>query len=117
MCKLDDTALGASIGDIADLQARLAEYVPQHVQYACVHWAAHLREACRPGEHPGGQGCFCGNLVELLRRLISGKMLRWLETLALMGRVDRALDDLTDVRNWLPSDVRTLSAFLRKTRC
>ena len=117
MCKLDDSALGASIGDIPDLQDRLAEHVPQHVQYACVHWAAHLREACRPGEHPGGQGCFCGNLVDLLRRLISGKMLRWLEALALMGRVDRALDDLTEARNWLPSDVRTLSAFLRQTRC
>ncbi|PIL29477.1 hypothetical protein GSI_08419 [Ganoderma sinense ZZ0214-1] len=107
MCKLDDAALVASVGDVADLQDRLAEHVPQHVQYACVHWAAHLREACRPGEHPAGKGCFCGNLVELLRSVVSPeKMLRWMETLAFMGRVDGALDALAEARNWLPADAR-----------
>ncbi len=108
MCQLDDSSLKASIGGIPDLQDRLALHVPQHVQYACVHWAAHLRAACGPKEHVG-KGCFCGSLVELVHRVISEKMLRWLETLAFMGRVDSAVDDLADARNWLPSDVCTPS--------
>ncbi|KAI1787123.1 hypothetical protein LXA43DRAFT_735793 [Ganoderma leucocontextum] len=106
MCRLDDSTLEASIGDIADLQDRLGTHVPQHVQYACVHWAAHLREACGPDEHPGRGGCFCRNLVVLLQQLVTEKMLRWLETLAFMGRVDGAMDDLAAAWNWLPSDAR-----------
>ena len=110
MCRLDNSVLDGSIGDIADLQERLATLVPQHVQYACVHWATHLREACRPQEH-AEQACSCRTLVELLQQFASQKMLRWLELLALMGRVDGAMDDLTAAQDWVPSNVRLPSCF------
>ena len=103
MCQLDDPAQ-TFVGDIIDLQDRLATFVQQHVQYACVHWAAHLREACRPQEHIE-QACSCRTLVDLLQQFVSRKMLQWVEMLALMGNVGHAMNDLTAARNWLPSEV------------
>ncbi len=114
MCQLDDPASKPSSGrDITHRRDRLD--VPQHVQYACVHWAVHLREACRPGEEHAGKECCYGNLVELLERFISEGVPQWLEILVSMGRVrvDNATDDLLDARNWLPSDVCTQPPLFR----
>ncbi|TBU41154.1 hypothetical protein BD309DRAFT_1043054 [Dichomitus squalens] len=102
MCRLEESELEGSIQDIADIESRLI-HVPQHVQYACVYWVAHLREACRPLTH-AGHGCFCGDLVVLLENFVANKMLQWMETLGLMGRVDGAMDALGAARDWLPRE-------------
>ena len=81
---------------------------PKHVRYACMSWAAHLREACTPEEHQGKDSeCFCKNLVELLQRLIrDSDNLKRLEIVNLMEETGCSLRaDLGYARNWLPSDV------------
>ena len=103
MCRLDESELECSIEAIPDLKNRLAN-IPQHVQYACVHWAAHLREACGPAVHVGRE-CFCVDLFVLLEEFVEKKMLHWLETLGFMGRLDGAMDALAAARDWLPRQV------------
>ena len=81
---------------------------PKHVQYACMSWAAHLRQACTPEEHQGQDSeCFCRNLVDLLQRLVlDSDNLKRLDIINLMGETGCTLKaDLDYARSWLPSDV------------
>ncbi|KAH9912091.1 uncharacterized protein BXZ73DRAFT_107637 [Epithele typhae] len=79
---------------------------PPHVRYACVHWAAHLAQSDQTRE-----------LFGLVASFVRGALLRWVETIAEMRRldvVDEALEkasawqeggktrrSLADVRKWV----------------
>lgn len=101
MCNLPDVTVSKT--DIPDLEARVCEHVAQHVQYACVHWAAHLAKAARSGQ-----------LCALLWEFVGSKMLVWLETLGYMGRLDVAIDSLTMARNWLNVSFRRFPSLRRQ---
>ena len=83
---------------------------PEHVRYACMSWAAHLREACT--EHQGKDSeCFCSNLAELLQRLsLDSDNLKRLQIINLMEETGCTLEaDLDYALSWLPADVRISS--------
>ncbi|KAI0742092.1 hypothetical protein C8Q80DRAFT_1197930 [Daedaleopsis nitida] len=94
ICNLDNPAVLKA--EIPDLRERVRVHVPQHVQYACVHWAAHLSK----GEKSGQLGA-------LLAEFASTKMLVWMETLGYMGRLDMADGALSSARDWLERPGRT----------
>lgn len=88
MCRLEDPSRPKA--DIPDLETRVSEHVPQHVQYACLHWATHLSKGDKSGQ-----------LCALLGDFVGTKMLVWLETLGYMGRLDVAGPALLAAHNWL----------------
>ena len=93
MCKIEDPTMNKA--DIPDLDALILQHVPQHLQYACLHWAAHL-----------STGNKSGRLSALLSEFVGTKMLNWIEMLGYLGRLDVAATALTAARSWL--EVRTL---------
>ncbi|KAI0742097.1 hypothetical protein C8Q80DRAFT_175748 [Daedaleopsis nitida] len=92
VAKADLGAGGAGV----DLESRVRECVPPHVQYACVHWATHLAPAVKSGR-----------LLALLGEFAGTKMLVWIETLGYMGRLDAAEASLGAARDWLERPCRT----------
>ncbi|OCH91393.1 WD40 repeat-like protein [Obba rivulosa] len=68
---------------------RLDVHVPEHVEYACLHWAAHLQEADSRAEIQAAIDAFC-----------SDKVLLWLEVLSYLDRLDIAVRTLLIARVW-----------------
>ncbi|TBU41152.1 hypothetical protein BD309DRAFT_992596 [Dichomitus squalens] len=93
ICRLQDPSMRKA--DVVDLAERVRTHVPPHAQYACLHWAVHLRGACKVGDAHSVKGCRCGELVDLLKTWATTKMLVWLETLGYLGRLDLAVSGLT----------------------
>ncbi|RPD68942.1 hypothetical protein L226DRAFT_472627, partial [Lentinus tigrinus ALCF2SS1-7] len=80
---------------------RVKDYIPDHVQYACLHWADHLSGAS-------------GNerLISRLAVFSRESMKTWLEALGYMGQLDVAERALAAAHGWLDSerfaDIRAL---------
>ncbi|KAI1784461.1 hypothetical protein LXA43DRAFT_1122898, partial [Ganoderma leucocontextum] len=91
--KLEDATV--PVAEVRDLAERVAEHVPPHVRYACVHWAAHLAKA----EKAAGLGRVLGEFA-------AGRMLVWLETLGYLGRLDVAKVALASARDWQEVRIR-----------
>ncbi|KAI0793570.1 hypothetical protein C8Q74DRAFT_516954 [Fomes fomentarius] len=72
-----------------------ARTIPEHVQYACLHWSTHLAESSPSIK----------DITVLVRDLVAfsaeGMLRRWLDTLRSMGRLDVASTALTQVESWL----------------
>jgi hypothetical protein len=76
--------------DITDLQSRVQRSIPSHVSYACCFWIDHLRTLAQTEEW--------GNyLYAFMQRYL----LFWIEVLGLLNKVDRALVQLSILKNWL----------------
>ncbi|KAM5544476.1 hypothetical protein V8D89_002136 [Ganoderma adspersum] len=100
MCRLPDP--GVPRADVPDLVERLGRYVPEHVQYACAHWAAHLGDACGLGKkHSGGAQCGCREIGERLAVFARTKLEAWVEVMAYMGRLDMVTGALDTARAYL----------------
>ncbi|PIL29476.1 hypothetical protein GSI_08418 [Ganoderma sinense ZZ0214-1] len=102
MCRLPDPAVPRA--EIPDLGERLGRYVPEHVQYACAHWAAHLGDACGLGKRHSGSGgvqCACREIGERLAGFARTKLGPWVEMMAYMGRLDMVTGALDVARTYI----------------
>nr|VWO98128.1 Glucose transporter rco-3 [Ganoderma boninense] len=100
MCRLPDPTVPRA--EIPDLAERLGRYVPEHVQYACAHWAAHLGDACGLGKkHSGGSQCACREIGERLAAFARTKLVPWVEMMAYMGRLDMVTGALDVARTYI----------------
>ena len=105
MCRLPDPTV--SRANVADLGERLEKFVPEHVQYACAHWAAHLGDACGLGKkHSGGTACGCREIGERLATFARTKLGPWVEMMAYMGRLDMVTGALDVARAYLKVRMR-----------
>ncbi|KAI0317512.1 hypothetical protein OF83DRAFT_131940 [Amylostereum chailletii] len=88
ICNIEDpTKLNEEVPDLAE---RIVENIPPHLQYACRHWAFHLKES---DIHP--------ELLQSLVTFASKYLLHWLETLSLLGELSVVADALPLVRQKL----------------
>ncbi|KAA1471984.1 WD40 repeat-like protein, partial [Dentipellis sp. KUC8613] len=76
--------------EIPDLSERVRQHIPLHLQYACRHWAFHMKH-----------GMIDDSSLELLRIFCEKYMLRWLEVLSLLGELDTAVEALQSVQQAL----------------
>jgi hypothetical protein len=77
----------------------LDEIVPPHLHYACLHWAIHLSRAT--------QGC--ASLMNALSEFMETKVVFWIETLSLLGKLAMAIPSLRLAQKW--SLVRSAESF------
>lgn len=75
--------------DIQNLPEALAEHVPKHLRYACLHWANHLRD------EDTSECC------DLLVSWCYEKIMFYLETLSLLGNIGSAVLQLLKARDWI----------------
>ena len=99
MCRLPDPAVRRA--DVPDMAERLEMYVPEHVRYACAHWAAHLGDACELGKRHIGTACGCREIGERLATFARTKLGAWVEMVSYMGRLDTVNEALGAARTYL----------------
>ncbi|KDQ28304.1 hypothetical protein PLEOSDRAFT_1104972 [Pleurotus ostreatus PC15] len=93
--------------DVPDLDERINQFLPRHLQYASRSWAYHL-----------SLSTYSTSLKEQLRVFCKIHLLEWLEVMSLFGRVDLANAHLDTAFKWikaneaLPSTTKT-RLFLR----
>jgi hypothetical protein len=75
---------------IRDLDARLKQFMPSHLQYAVCFWMSHML-----------QGVPDDDLHSVLETFCHAHLLHWLECLSYLGKIDLALSDLTAVTEQL----------------
>jgi hypothetical protein len=73
ICNLEDSSLLNF--EVSDLPARLDNYAPMELRYACRHWMTHLGHTSRASEA----------LVGELHEFCSKHLLHWIEMLSLLG--------------------------------
>jgi NACHT domain len=88
MCDLQNPILPNE--EIKDLQERINKHIPQHLQYACQHWAWHL-----------SNGVVTDNILKLLQEFCFKQLLYWVEVCSLMGSLRNALIGLESVQQTL----------------
>ena len=89
ICGLETSYLCNS--EVVGLEKKVEENIPLHLLYSCRFWATHLEEVD-----------FHWELVELLRRLVSGvQILFWLEVLGLSKLIGEAYWALVSSERWL----------------
>jgi hypothetical protein len=66
--------------EINDLSERIRRKIPQHLQYACQHWAWHL-----------SNGLVSTSVLNLLREFCFKQLLFWVEVCSLVGSLRNAL--------------------------
>ncbi|KIO19341.1 hypothetical protein M407DRAFT_31012 [Tulasnella calospora MUT 4182] len=79
-----------SNAEIPDLHSRLRRAVSPHLGYCCEHFASHLLRA----------GCDDKELIELVNVFCNTKLLVWVESLSLLGKVDSGVTSLRAVEDW-----------------
>ncbi|OBZ65626.1 Vegetative incompatibility protein HET-E-1 [Grifola frondosa] len=91
MCRLSNPLLHKD--EIPDLSTRVQQFIPEHVQYTCLHWAFHVcdSEWASPD---------VDDLVNLVQTFYTKKLLFWMETLSFMGRLDVGVTALLNIRDW-----------------
>ena len=88
ICKIESPTMLNS--EVEDLPARIRQYIPPHLQYACRHWASHLTNAM-----------ISDLLLDLLSEFCSEGLLRWVEVCSLLGNLRNALLSLDAVQRKL----------------
>jgi hypothetical protein len=74
---------------ISDLPARLNHFVPEWLEYACVHWISHVVSAIvvRP-------------LIEELEKFCKNHIFHWIEVLSLLQNLDAGYHGLPRTLDW-----------------
>ncbi|KAL5522077.1 hypothetical protein ACEPAF_1934 [Sanghuangporus sanghuang] len=100
MCRLETSFVCND--DVPDFAHRVQDCIPSHLEYACIHWVQHLRDA------PYSPDVFKG-----LNDFVHQRLLFWFEVLSLINSFGRiASHALLDAVKWIKSDDANLSAFL-----
>ncbi|KAG8736116.1 hypothetical protein FRC10_009699, partial [Ceratobasidium sp. 414] len=79
--------------DIPNLDNSVERAITNGLRYSSEHWTSHLMEAKREASIlPGG---------ELLSQVLNGpRVLYWVETLSLIGKLKTALSSVRDLKHW-----------------
>ncbi|KZP22956.1 hypothetical protein FIBSPDRAFT_1043298 [Athelia psychrophila] len=85
ICELSDP--NALNNEVVDLSTRIAQFIPQELQYACRHWGTHCMRATISEE-----------ALLLLHTFCSEHLLFWLEICSLLGDLRSQLDILNAVQ-------------------
>ncbi|KAJ7112463.1 WD40-repeat-containing domain protein, partial [Mycena epipterygia] len=88
ICQIKDPSLLNS--EVPNLRTRIQKYIPEHVQYACHHWAHHV-----------SKGMVSSTLLELLKDFCEQHLLHWIEVSSLFGELRSALLSAGDVHRTL----------------
>ena len=75
--------------DVSYLAERRYSEISEYVGYACCSWAFHLTEA----DHRNG----CDALKEFFER----HLLRWMDCLSILGKLEIAMDSLLKLKSWV----------------
>ena len=75
---------------VNDLSEQIKSKIPQHLQYACQHWAWHL-----------SNGVVTGNILKLLKEFCFKQLLYWVEVCSLVGSLRNALIALDSAQQTL----------------
>ncbi|TCD70753.1 hypothetical protein EIP91_001782 [Steccherinum ochraceum] len=81
--------------DIQDLALVREKHIPNALEYACRYWASHLVEALRSDTSVPDV------LLEALKRFSSRHLLRWIDVLAVIGRLEDVVPILARARTTL----------------
>ncbi|KDQ59269.1 hypothetical protein JAAARDRAFT_657924 [Jaapia argillacea MUCL 33604] len=76
--------------DISDLPERIQTRIPPYVQYACCHWASHLK-----------RGSVSVAILDSLREFCTKRLLFWIEVCSVLGALSGAIRALHDARGFL----------------
>ncbi|KAL4259014.1 hypothetical protein AB1N83_010713 [Pleurotus pulmonarius] len=90
-CRISDPY--ALNSEVLDLDERIDQFVPSHLQYASRSWAYHL-----------SLSRYSTSLKEQLRVFCKIHILEWLEVMSLFGRVDLAITHLDTAFNWIKAN-------------
>jgi hypothetical protein len=88
MCHLETSYVRNS--DIGDLAERVMESIPEHLSYACRHFADHLKNL----KHDEG-------IISLIEGFLYEKFLFWLEALSLLGDTYPARREMLALQAWI----------------
>ena len=75
--------------DVANLEGRVKETIPDELRYACLYWASHVMET--------------GDVHEFLmslKQFTHERLLNWMEAMSLLGEVPRAILMMRDAHTW-----------------
>ncbi|PVF94474.1 hypothetical protein CPB86DRAFT_45312, partial [Serendipita vermifera] len=91
--------------DMIDLDLRIKQRVPPHLQYSCFFWVDHLVESSHDTE-----------IMDLVKGFMDNHFLFWLEVLSLCKRVNVASSILSLLAEWFPDDRKgaTLASDMKK---
>jgi hypothetical protein len=81
---------GLANTDVRDLPARIAQYVPEAVRYACVSWPMHLV----------GSSSVSATVSAALLDFCTEHILNWLEVLSLLGEQSSVGNYLPKITSW-----------------
>jgi len=98
LCHIGDSSLFNQ--GVCDVQTRIADHIPSHVQYACRYWASHLINSEVEPE-----------TLSLLLRFCSSQLLNWLEVMSLLGELNNSMAALHSAQSII--QVRTFQDSLR----
>ncbi|KDQ28313.1 hypothetical protein PLEOSDRAFT_1112950 [Pleurotus ostreatus PC15] len=87
-CRISDPY--ALNSEVPDLDERINQFLPHHLQYASRSWAYHL-----------SLSRYSASLKEQLRVFCKISLLEWLEVMSLFGRVDLATAHLDTAFKWI----------------
>jgi hypothetical protein len=87
--------------EINDLPERIKRKIPQHLQYACQHWAWHL-----------SNGIVSTTVLNLLQEFCFKQLLYWVEVCSLMGSLRNALIALDSAQQKLKVDFYNIYLFV-----
>jgi hypothetical protein len=88
ICEIQNPSLLNS--EVDDLPSRITKYITPHIQYACRHWAFHLKNAS-----------ISDVLLDLVKQFCSKCLLYWVEVCSLLGELRSALVALHDAQQFL----------------
>ena len=81
MCKIMNPSICNQ--EVTDLPARIATYIPAHVQYACRYWASHL-----------SSGDIHDTMLDLLLQFCSKQLVNWVSVMSLLGELNGTITAL-----------------------
>ena len=93
ICKLDDSRLANA--EIGDLPSRVKKYIPDALQYSCLHWLDHL---CLPPANRDQWELVLGTLKKFFEGPYA---LFWIEVLSIMGMVPIGVPRLRKLLSWV----------------
>ncbi|CAE6539658.1 unnamed protein product, partial [Rhizoctonia solani] len=76
--------------DVPDIDNKVKEAIPLDLLYACQYWAVHL-----------SLGGSLDNLIEMLHKFFSKRLLLWIEVLNLAKQIDKGVGQMEKVVTWL----------------
>ena len=91
--------------NVSYLADRRNEEIPEYVGYACCSWAFHFTEA----DHSNGS--------DTLEDFFERHLLRWMDCLSIMEKLEIAMDSLVKLESWVSELVVTYTNITEKSNC